>query len=133
MLKFYFLYHHHHQCHNINHHHNNNNDYNNHNHHNGHHNHHNHHDDTKAKEAGSGDKSKSSKGRTPSFNIRRRTRSFKDKYKLPENLGDPDLQAVLDRKQELQAGGKKAAVRSWKNFYTVLYRQLLAFFKDKEG
>ncbi|KAK7105089.1 spectrin beta chain, non-erythrocytic 5-like isoform X3 [Littorina saxatilis] len=76
--------------------------------------------------------SKKSK-RTPSFNIRRRTRSFKDKYKLPENLPPPDLQTLVDRKQELQSGGKKATIRSWKNFYTVLYGQLLAFFKDGEA
>ena len=83
----------------------------------------------KAKES---DHSKKSK-RTPSFNIRRRTRSFKDKYKLPENLPPADLQANVDRKQELQSGGKKATIRSWKTFYTVLYGQLLAFFKDQEG
>ncbi|XP_076441755.1 spectrin beta chain, non-erythrocytic 5-like [Babylonia areolata] len=71
--------------------------------------------------------------RTPSFNIRRRTRSFKDKYKLPENLPPADLQAYVDRKHELQSGGKKATIRSWKSFYTVLYGQLLAFFKDQEA
>ena len=82
----------------------------------------------KAKDA---DHSKKSK-RTPSFNIRRRTRSFKDKYKLPENLPPVDLQAYVDRKQELQSSGKKATIRSWKTFYTALYGQLLAFFKDQE-
>ncbi|KAL8620004.1 hypothetical protein ACOMHN_015286 [Nucella lapillus] len=71
--------------------------------------------------------------RTPSFNIRRRTRSFKDKYKLPDSLPPPDLQALVDRKQELQSGGKKATIRSWKTFYTVLYGQLLTFFKDQEA
>ncbi|KAH9509152.1 hypothetical protein Btru_049222 [Bulinus truncatus] len=76
--------------------------------------------------------SKKSK-RTPSFNIRRRTRSFKDKYKLPENLPPAELEEMVDRKQELQTGGKKATIRSWKNFYTVLYGQLLCFFKDKEA
>ncbi|XP_059148013.1 spectrin beta chain, non-erythrocytic 2-like isoform X3 [Physella acuta] len=78
------------------------------------------------------DESKKSK-RTPSFNIRRRTRSFKDKYKLPENLPAPELEGVVERKHELQAGGKKATIRSWKNFYTVLFGQLLCFFKDKEA
>ncbi|CAL1542371.1 unnamed protein product [Lymnaea stagnalis] len=76
--------------------------------------------------------SKKSK-RTPSFNIRRRTRSFKDKYKLPENLPPAELEGMVDRKQELQAGGKKATIRSWKNYYTVLFGQLLCFFKDKEA
>ncbi|KAK3093468.1 hypothetical protein FSP39_016126 [Pinctada imbricata] len=73
------------------------------------------------------------KKRTPSFNLRRRTRSFKDKYKLPDNLPPVDVEGMLDRKQELQAGGKKATIRSWKNFYTVLYGQIMAFYKDKEG
>lgn len=71
--------------------------------------------------------------RTPSFNIRRRTRSFKDKYRLPENLPPAELETTVERKQELQAGGKKATIRSWKNLYSVLYGQLLCFFKDKEG
>ena len=73
------------------------------------------------------------KKRTPSFNLRRRTRSFKDKYKLPDNLPPIDLEGMLDRKQELQSGGKKATIRSWKNFYTVLYGQIMGFYKDKEG
>ncbi|XP_067682927.1 spectrin beta chain, non-erythrocytic 5-like isoform X3 [Haliotis asinina] len=71
--------------------------------------------------------------RTPSFNIRRRTRSFKDKYKLPSDLPPAELEGYVDRKQELQVGGKKATIRSWKNFYTVLFGQLLCFFKDKEA
>lgn len=34
---------------------------------------------------------------------------------------------------ELQAGGKKAAVRNWKLHYTVLCGHLLAFFKDENA
>lgn len=71
--------------------------------------------------------------RTPSFNIRKRTRSFKDKYKLPDDLPPVELEGDLERKQELQTGGKKATIRSWKNFHTVLFGQLLCFFKDKES
>lgn len=78
------------------------------------------------------DDSKKSK-RTPSFNIRRRTRSFKDKYKLPADLPPAEAEGCLDRKQELQSGGKKATIRSWKNYYTVLFGQLLCFFKDREA
>lgn len=78
------------------------------------------------------EESKKSK-RTASFNIRRRTRSFKDKYKLPDNLPPAEIEGMVERKHELQSGGKKATIRSWKNFYTVLYGQLLCFFKDKEG
>ena len=73
------------------------------------------------------------KTRTPSFNLRRRTRSFKDKHRLPENLPPAEMEGPLDRKQELQSGGKKATIRSWKNYYAVLFGQLLCFFKDKEG
>ncbi|KAK6641322.1 hypothetical protein RUM44_013031 [Polyplax serrata] len=63
--------------------------------------------------------------RTPSFTTRRRTQSFR---KLPP----VEIRGLLDRKQDLQSGGKKAPVRSWKTFYTVLCGQLLCFFKDKE-
>ncbi|KAF6212345.1 hypothetical protein GE061_012867 [Apolygus lucorum] len=73
--------------------------------------------------------------RTPSFTTRRRTQSFR---KLQKFAGDPlelppvEIQGVLDRKHELQRGGKKAPIRSWKTFYTVLCGQLLCFFKDQE-
>ena len=70
---------------------------------------------------------------TASFNIRRRTRSLKDKHKLPSNLPPAELEGLLERKQELQAGGKKATIRSWKSYYAVLFGQLLCFFKDREG
>lgn len=73
------------------------------------------------------------KKRTPSFNLRRRTRSFKDKYKLPENLPPTDFEGFVERKVELQSGGKRATIRSWKNYYMVLYGQVLVFYKDKEG
>ncbi|KAL4238363.1 Spectrin beta chain [Mactra antiquata] len=73
------------------------------------------------------------KKRTPSFNLRRRTRSFKDKHRLPENLPPAEMEGLLERKHELQSGGKKATIRSWKNYYAVLFGQLLCFFKDKEA
>ena len=44
-----------------------------------------------------------------------------------------DIEGALERKQELQTGGKKATIRSWKSYYTVLCGQLLCFFKDKQG
>lgn len=43
-----------------------------------------------------------------------------------------EIQAFLERKQVLAAGGKKAPNRAWKNIYTVLCGQLLCFFKNKE-
>ena len=40
--------------------------------------------------------------------------------------------SYLDRKQELQSGGKRATFRSWKGFYSILCGQLLCFFKDEQ-
>ena len=79
------------------------------------------------------DESKEKKKRTPSFNIIRKSRSFKEKFKLPENLQPAELDAMLERKQELQGGGKRAAIRSWKYMYTAIFGQVMAFFKDKEA
>ncbi|XP_012141419.2 spectrin beta chain, non-erythrocytic 5 kst isoform X2 [Megachile rotundata] len=72
--------------------------------------------------------------RTPSFTTRRRTQSFR-KLQRMENmdaLPPVEIQGFLERKHELQSAGKKAAVRSWKQYYTVLCGQLLCFFKDTE-
>lgn len=74
--------------------------------------------------------------RTPSFTTRRRAQSFR-KNQSSGGAADLDLppveiQGMLERKHELQSGGKKAPVRSWKPFYTVLCGQLLCFFKDEE-
>ncbi|XP_043282558.1 spectrin beta chain, non-erythrocytic 5 isoform X2 [Venturia canescens] len=72
--------------------------------------------------------------RTPSFTTRRRTQSFR-KHQRMENmdaLRPVEIQGILERKHELQRGGKKAAVRSWKQYYTVLCGQLLCFFRDYE-
>ncbi|XP_034181536.2 spectrin beta chain, non-erythrocytic 5 kst isoform X4 [Osmia lignaria lignaria] len=72
--------------------------------------------------------------RTPSFTTRRRTQSFR-KLQRMENmdaLPPVEIQGLLERKHELQSAGKKAAVRSWKQYYTVLCGQLLCFFKDME-
>ncbi|XP_049846907.1 spectrin beta chain, non-erythrocytic 1 isoform X2 [Schistocerca gregaria] len=72
--------------------------------------------------------------RTPSFTTRRRTQSFRKLQRMeqPEHLPPVEIKGMLDRKHELQSGGKKAPVRSWKAFYTVLCGQLLCFFKDSE-
>ncbi|XP_071547281.1 spectrin beta chain, non-erythrocytic 5 isoform X4 [Panulirus ornatus] len=72
--------------------------------------------------------------RTPSFTTRRRTQSFR-KHRRMENMANlppVEIQGYLERKQELQNGGKKATIRSWKIFYTVLCGQLLCFFKDDD-
>ncbi|XP_024085304.1 spectrin alpha chain, non-erythrocytic 1 isoform X3 [Cimex lectularius] len=74
--------------------------------------------------------------RTPSFTTRRRTQSFRKHQKFGsdqlDQLPPVEIEGVLDRKHELQSGGKKAALRSWKSFYTVLCGQLLCFFKDQD-
>jgi spectrin beta len=63
---------------------------------------------------------------------RKHTSSFKEKYKAQE-MPPAEIEGLLERKQELQTGGKKATIRSWKYYYTVLCGQLLCFFKDKEA
>ncbi|XP_029641431.1 spectrin beta chain, non-erythrocytic 1 isoform X3 [Octopus sinensis] len=71
--------------------------------------------------------------RTANLSFRRKTHSFKEKYHLPDNLHFPEIEGFLERKHELQAGGKKAALRSWKTFYTALCGKVLCFFKDKDA
>merc|ERR1719411_2023089 len=73
--------------------------------------------------------------RTPSFTTRRRTQSFRRHVKninTMQNLPPVEVDGFLDRKQELQTGGKRATIRSWKPYYTVLCGQLMCFFKDQE-
>ncbi|XP_015599750.1 spectrin beta chain, non-erythrocytic 1 isoform X3 [Cephus cinctus] len=72
--------------------------------------------------------------RTPSFTTRRRTQSFRKHQRMEnlETLPPVEIQGLLERKHELQSAGKKAAVRSWKQYYTVLCGQLLCFFKDMD-
>uniref|UniRef100_A0A2R5L953 Putative spectrin beta chain non-erythrocytic 5 isoform x6 n=1 Tax=Ornithodoros turicata TaxID=34597 RepID=A0A2R5L953_9ACAR len=70
--------------------------------------------------------------RTPSFTTRRRTQSFRRSRGKGE-LPPVEMEGFLERKHQLQTGGKRAPIRSWKTYYTVLCGQLLCFFKDKEG
>jgi len=73
--------------------------------------------------------------RIPSFTTRRQTQSFRRHTKNlrgMDNLPPVEIDGYLDRKQELQAGGKRATIRSWKSYYTVLCGQLLCFFRDQE-
>lgn len=70
--------------------------------------------------------------RTPSFTTRRRAQSFRKNQKGEGfDLPPVEIQGLLERKHGLQSGGKKAPVRSWKQFHTVLCGQLLCFFKDE--
>lgn len=41
------------------------------------------------------------------------------------------IDGFLERKQQIQSGGKRSTIRSWKTYYTVLSGQLLCFFKDQ--
>ena len=41
------------------------------------------------------------------------------------------ISGLLERKQQVQSGGKRSTIRSWKTYYTVLSGQLLCFFKDE--
>lgn len=71
--------------------------------------------------------------RTPSFTTRRRAQSFRKNQTVePLDLPPVEIQGILERKHELQSGGKKAPVRSWRPFHVVLCGQLLCFFKDEE-
>ncbi|XP_052891204.1 spectrin beta chain, non-erythrocytic 1 [Anopheles moucheti] len=78
--------------------------------------------------------------RAPSFTTRRRAQSFRKNQRTGGAGSESDasllppveVQGMLERKHELQSGGKKAPVRSWKPYYTVLCGQLLCFFKDAE-
>lgn len=72
--------------------------------------------------------------RTPSFTTRKRATSFKKNQKTGDQSDLPpvEIQGLLERKHELQSGGKRAPVRSWKVFHTVLCGQLLCFFKDED-
>lgn len=36
----------------------------------------------------------------------------------PEDLPPVEMAGFLDRKHEQQSGGKRAAIRSWKTYYT---------------
>ena len=47
---------------------------------------------------------------------------------------DSDIQkeGLLQRKNELDEGGRKAAARSWKTYHTILIGPLLNFYKDRK-
>jgi len=66
----------------------------------------------------------------PRFNTRRSLRQ-PNKWKFdPSNMPPVTIEDYLERKQQAQSGGKRATLRSWKTYYTVLSGQILCFFKD---
>ncbi|XP_048485825.1 spectrin beta chain, non-erythrocytic 5 [Plutella xylostella] len=71
--------------------------------------------------------------RTPSFTTRRRTQSFRrHRHADVADLPPVEIEGFLERKQEAGCGGKRAAVRSWRQYYCVLCGQLLCFFRDED-
>ncbi|KAI3422187.1 hypothetical protein GPALN_012720 [Globodera pallida] len=69
--------------------------------------------------------------RVPTFTTRR-TQSIRRSSRHWDDLRSVDVHGYIDRKQELQIGGKRATFRSWKNYYTILCGQLICFFKDEQ-
>ncbi|CAB3231870.1 unnamed protein product, partial [Arctia plantaginis] len=70
--------------------------------------------------------------RTPSFTTRRRTQSFRrHRHGDIAELPPVEIEGYLERKQEAGCGGKRATVRSWRSYYSVLCGQLLCFFRDE--
>ncbi|XP_063161147.1 uncharacterized protein LOC134498791 [Candoia aspera] len=51
---------------------------------------------------------------------------------FPSKLELQMMEGPLERKNLLQAGGRKANSRSWNTFHTVLMRQTLCFYQDKK-
>ena len=54
-------------------------------------------------------------------------------FELPSSLPPPVFQGEIERKQDLQAGGKRATMRHWKNCYCCIIEHNLYLFKDKQG
>uniref|UniRef100_A0A0K0EWJ5 Karst (inferred by orthology to a D. melanogaster protein) n=1 Tax=Strongyloides venezuelensis TaxID=75913 RepID=A0A0K0EWJ5_STRVS len=72
-----------------------------------------------------------SASKTPGFSTRRNQSIVKIR-----NISDIkaiDMFGYVERKHDLQSGGKKAPLRSWKSYYMILCGQLLCFFKDEES
>ena len=55
----------------------------------------------------------------PRFNTRRSLRAPKWKFD-PKEMPPVTISGLLERKQQVQSGGKRSTIRSWKTYYTVL-------------
>ncbi|WKY08955.1 hypothetical protein Q1695_001825 [Nippostrongylus brasiliensis] len=71
--------------------------------------------------------------KTPSFTTRRGQSFSRNSTSRWEDMGAIDMRGFVDRKQDLQSGSKKATIRSWKNYYSILCGQLMCFFKDESA
>lgn len=69
--------------------------------------------------------------RTPSFTTRKRTTSMQ-KIKQMDNMDEVEMFGFLERKHEQQSGGKRAAIRSWKTYYTGVFGSLFAYCDSLE-
>ena len=63
---------------------------------------------------------------------RNRTRSIRDRYKLPVRLPPPTIKANVMRKQEFQKGGQRAPIREYQRFFTTVHANLMAFFASEK-
>jgi hypothetical protein len=63
---------------------------------------------------------------------RNRTRSIRDKYKLPLRLPLPTVKDYLMRKQEYQKGGQRAPIREYQSFFTTIHANLMCFFEHEK-
>ena len=62
---------------------------------------------------------------------RHRTRSIRDKYRVPLTLGAPSVSGTLMRKQEYQKGGQRAPIREYQPFFASIHGSLMCFFGDE--
>lgn len=63
---------------------------------------------------------------------RNRTRSIRDRYKLPVRLPAPTIKEFIMRKQEFQKGGQRAPIREYQQFFTTIHANLMAFFASEK-
>uniref|UniRef100_A0A5S6R1A2 Spectrin beta chain n=1 Tax=Trichuris muris TaxID=70415 RepID=A0A5S6R1A2_TRIMR len=68
----------------------------------------------------------------PTFTTRRAT-GYRRTTRVMDMMQSIEKDGYIERKQDLQCGGKKATIRSWKSYYTILCGQLICFFKDQDN
>ncbi|KFD52473.1 hypothetical protein M513_06670 [Trichuris suis] len=70
--------------------------------------------------------------KTPTFTTRRAA-GYRRTTRVMDMMQSIEKDGYIERKQDLQSGGKKATIRSWKSYYTILCGQLICFFKDQDN
>ncbi|CDW52048.1 protein sma d; protein sma c; protein sma b [Trichuris trichiura] len=71
--------------------------------------------------------------KTPTFTTRRAAGYRRVLTVVMDMMQSIEKDGYIERKQDLQSGGKKATIRSWKSYYTILCGQLICFFKDQDN